>query len=61
MPAVRRPDQPDAQHLLVERRCYEQGKTIGDVTLHVRHESAPADWFVTPSDYARMDMGMRGH
>ncbi|HSE13613.1 MAG TPA: hypothetical protein VLB69_13365 [Rudaea sp.] len=61
MPAVRRRDQPDTQHLLVERRCYEQGKPIGDVTLRVRRESAPADWFVTPPDYARMDMGMRGH
>jgi hypothetical protein len=54
-------DNADPQHLLVERRCFEQGKAIGDVTLRVRRETAPADWFVTPSDYARMDMGMRGH
>lgn len=51
----------DPQHLLVERRCFEQGKASGDVTLRVRSESAPSDWFVTPPDYARMDMGMRGH
>jgi len=44
-------DGADPQHLLVERRCFEQGKPIGDVTLRVRRESAPADWFVTPSDY----------
>ena len=54
-------DNVDPQHLLVERRCFEQGKASGDVTLHVRSESAPADWFVTPPDYSRMDMGMRGH
>jgi hypothetical protein len=54
-------DRPDPQRPLVERRCFEQGKASGDVTLRVRHETLPADAFVTPSDYARMDMGMRGH
>jgi hypothetical protein len=58
--SVRR-DNVDPQHPLVERRCFEQGKPTGDVTLRVRSESVPADWFVTPADYARMDMGMRGH
>lgn len=53
-------DNADPQHLLVERRCFDQGKAIGDVTLRVRREAAPADWFVTPPDYGRMDMGMRG-
>jgi hypothetical protein len=52
-------DNADPEHLLVERRCFDQGKPIGDVTLRVRRESAPADWFVTPADYGRMDM-MRG-
>jgi len=58
--SVRR-DNVDPQHPLVERRCFEQGNPSGDVTLHVRSQSVPADWFVTPPDYARMDMGMRGH
>jgi len=53
-------DNADLERLLVERRCFDQGKPIGDVTLRVRHEAAPADWFVTPADYGRMDMGMRG-
>jgi hypothetical protein len=53
-------DNADPEHLLVERRCFDQGKPIGDVTLRVRHETAPAAWFVTPADYGRMDMGMRG-
>jgi hypothetical protein len=57
---VRR-DNVDPQHPLVERRCFAQGKPSGAVTLRVRSESVPADWFVTPADYARMDMGMRGH
>ena len=52
-------DHADPEHLLVERRCFEQGKAIGDVTLSVRQETAPADWFVTPPGYSRMDMGMR--
>jgi hypothetical protein len=56
-----RRDHVDPQHPLVERRCFDQGKPTGDVTLHVRSEAVPADWFVTPADYARMDMGMRGH
>ena len=58
--SVRR-DNVDPQHPLVERRCYDQGKPSGEVTLRVRNESVPADWFVTPADYSRMDMGMRGH
>jgi hypothetical protein len=53
-------DNTDPEHLLVERRCFDQGKPTGDVTLRVRRESAPADWFVTPPDYGRMDLGMRG-
>lgn len=56
-----RHDNTDPQHLLVERRCFEQGSATGDVTLRVRHEAVPADSFVTPPDYARMDMGMGGH
>ncbi len=56
-----RRDNVDPQHPLVERRCFEQGKPSGDVTLRVRNESAPAEWFSTPADYSRMDMGMRGH
>jgi hypothetical protein len=52
-------DNADPEHPLVERRCFDQGKPIGDVTLRVRHETAPADWFVTPADYGRMDM-LRG-
>jgi hypothetical protein len=60
IPASKR-EMADPQHLLVERRCFEQGKPSGDVTLHVRRENTPADWFVTPSDYSRMDMGMHGH
>jgi hypothetical protein len=56
-----RRDNVDPQHPLVERRCFEQGKPTGDVTLRVRSETLPADWFVTPTDYSRMDMGMRGH
>jgi len=58
--SVRR-DNVDPQHPLVERRCFDQGKPSGEVTLRVRNESVPADWFVTPADYSRMDMGMRGH
>jgi len=58
--SVRR-DNVDPQHPLVERRCFDQGKPSGDVTLRVRNETVPADWFVTPADYSRMDMGMRGH
>jgi len=54
-------DTADPQHLLVGRRCFEQGRASGEVTLSVRHETAPAEWFVTPSDYARMDLGMRAH
>jgi len=54
-------DKVDPQHPLVERRCFDQGKPSGDVTLRVRSETVPADWFVTPPDYSRMDMGMRGH
>ena len=54
-------DKVDPQHPLVERRCFDQGKPSGEVTLRVRSEPLPADWFVTPSDYGRMDMGMRGH
>ena len=54
-------DHADPQHLLVERRCFEQGKPGGDVTLRVRREAAPPEWFTTPSDYARMNMGMGGH
>jgi hypothetical protein len=53
-------DNADPEHLLVERRCFDQGKPIGDVSLRVRNEAAPADWFVTPADYGRMDMRMRG-
>jgi len=60
VPSARR-DNVDPQRPLVERRCFEQGKPTGDVTLHVRNEPVPADWFVTPADYSRMDMGMRGH
>ena len=57
-----RRDNVDPQHPLVERRCFDQGKPSGDVTLHVRSDGAlPADWFVTPRDYGRMDTGMRGH
>jgi hypothetical protein len=56
-----RRDNVDPQHPLVERRCFDQGKPSGEVTLRVRNESVPADWFVTPADYSRMDMGMRGH
>jgi len=53
-------DHADPEHLLVERRCFEQGKAIGDVTLAIRQQTAPADWFVTPPGYSRMDMGMHG-
>ena len=53
-------DHVDPQHPLVERRCFDQGKPTGDVTLRVRSESLPADWFVRPADYTRLDMGMRG-
>jgi len=48
------------QDLVVERRCFEQGKPAGTVALRVRRESAPAAWFTTPADYARMDMGIGG-
>ena len=54
-------DNVDPQHPLVERRCFDQGKPSGDVTLRVRSETVPADWFVTPPDYAPMDIGIRGH
>jgi len=54
-----RHDNADPQRLLVERRCFEQGDTTGHATLRVRHEAVPADSFVTPPDYARMDMGGR--
>jgi len=54
-------DNVDPQHPLVERRCFDQGKPSGDVTLRVRSEPVPADWFVTPPDYAPMDIGIRGH
>ena len=47
----------DTSNLLVERRCLATG---GDVRLRLRQESAPADWFSTPADYARMDLGMGG-
>ena len=50
-------EQADVQHLLVERRCYEQGSDNRAVTLGVRRESAPADWFERPADYTQMDMG----
>jgi hypothetical protein len=50
----------DPQHLLVARRCFDEGKPSGEVALHLRRESAPAEWFATPADYARMDTGGRG-
>ena len=53
-------DHADPQHLLIERRCFEEGKPIGEVTLRVRQQAAPAEWFVTPPGYSRMDMGMHG-
>jgi hypothetical protein len=48
------------QDLVVERRCFDHGNPGGTVALHVRREAAPAEWFTTPADYRRMDMGMGG-
>ena len=58
-PTIRR-EKVDAQHLLVSRRCFDQGRQSGAANLQVRHESAPADWFTPPQGYSRMDTGMRG-
>lgn len=55
--AMREPT--DTQHLLVARRCFDQGKPGGEVTLHVSHAPPPAEWFTKPADYAPMDVGMR--
>jgi hypothetical protein len=49
------------QNLVVERRCFAQGKPTGSVALRLRREAAPAAWFTLPADYARTDMGMGGH
>jgi hypothetical protein len=49
----------DTDHLIVERRCFDAGKTTA-LSLRVRRESAPADWFTTPGDYSHMDTGVRG-
>lgn len=57
-PAMHR-DKTDPQHLLVARRCFEQGRPAGTTSLRVGHASAPADWFAPPAGYTKMDMGMR--
>jgi len=55
-----RHEKVDPQHLIVSRRCFEQGQQSGAANLQVRRESAPADWFATPPDFTRTDIGMRG-
>jgi hypothetical protein len=50
-------EQADVPRLLVKRRCYDAGRENGAVKLGVRRESAPANWFERPPDYAQMDMG----
>lgn len=54
--AMQRREQPDPQHLLIARRCYDQGRATGEIALRVRHDAGPSEWFTTPADYARMDM-----
>jgi len=47
-------------NVVVERHCFEHGKPSGTVALHVRREAAPSEWFTTPPDYGRADMGTGG-
>jgi hypothetical protein len=56
--SMREANQP--QNLVIARRCFDHGQPGGTVALHVRREAAPAEWFSTPTDYGRMDMGMGG-
>ena len=58
--AAAKHDRADPQHLLVARRCFEQGQPAGDVTLKLSRESPPEEWFRTPPDYARTDLGLHG-
>lgn len=47
----------DADHVLVARRCFDDGRRAAEVTLRVRNGAAPSEWFAPPADYSRLQTG----